>query len=211
MRERYSIEVTDEIVEIYGDLTIEEAFDFLSFFERKGYKSLVLGSENSTLRMMKRDQKEEIVDQRVTELKDEVSSYKRWLEKEQEKHEETKSKLKDVERLLKDLMSEEYKKYKALYDENQKIIRSQMLTLLEDNPEVQEIIEKFKLGADPEGTKVPFPFDWTYPKMEPIPNCCSTPEKQEAYENLVQLKNDFPHIPIPSPSDFYINPDPTKE
>lgn len=211
MRERYSIEVTDEIVEIYGDLTIEETFDFLSFFERKGYKSVVLGSENSTLRMMKRDQKEEIIDQRVTDLKDEVTDYKKWLEKEQTKHEETKSKLQDVERLLKDLMSEEYKKYKALYDENQKIIRSQMLMQLEDNPEVQEMIEKFKLGADPEGTKIPFPFDWTYPKMEPIPNCCSTPEKQEQYEKLVQLKNDFPHIPIPSPSDYYINPDPTKE
>ena len=33
MRERYSIEVTDEVVEIFGDLTIEEAFDFLSFKE----------------------------------------------------------------------------------------------------------------------------------------------------------------------------------
>jgi hypothetical protein len=211
MHERYSIEVSDEVVEIFGDLNIEEAFDFLSFFERKGYKSVVLGSENSTLRMMKRDQKEEIIDQRVTDLKDEAEDYKRSYKIEQERHEETKSKLKDVERLLKDLMSEEYKKYKALYDENQKIIRSQMLTLLQDNPEVQEIIEKFKLGADPEGTKVPYPFDWTYPKMEPIPNCCSTPEKQEQYEKLVQLKNDFPHIPIPSPSDYYINPDPTKE
>ena len=211
MRERYSIEVTDEVVEVYGDLTIEETFDLLSFFERKGYKSVVLGSENSTLRMMKRDQKEEIIDQRVTDLKDEVSDYKRWLEKEQDKHEETKNKLNSVELLLKTLMSEEHAKYKKLHEENMKLLRDQCISELEQNPEVKEMLDKFKMGADPKGTQVEYPFDWTYPKMEPIPNCCSTPEKQEQYEQLVQLKNDFPHIPIPSPSDYYINPDPTKE
>lgn len=211
MRERYSIEVTDEVVEIYGDLTIEEAFDFLSFFERKGYKSLVLGSENSTLRMMRRDQKEEIIDQRVTDLKDEVLDYKRWLEKEQDRHEETKKKLNSVELLLKTLMSEEHEKYKKLHAENMKLLRDQCISELQKNPEVQEMMDKFKMGADPEGTEMAYPFDWTYPKMTPIPDCCSTPERQEQYEQLVQLKNDFPHIPIPSPSDYYINPDPTKE
>lgn len=211
MRERYSIEVNDESVEIYGELTIEETFDFLSFFERKGYKSLILGTENSTLHMLKRDQKEEIVEERIKDLKDEVSYYKRWLEKEQESHEKSKSKLKDTEKLLKDLMSEEYIKYKQLYDENQKIIISQMMMQLRDNPVVQKMMEEFDMGCDSKGTPVEYPFDWTYPKMEPIPNCCSTPEKQEAYKKLVQLKNDFPHIPIPSPSDYYINPDPTKE
>lgn len=106
MRERYSIEVTDEIVEIYGDLTIEETFDFLSFFERKGYKSVVLGSENSTLRMMKRDQEEVIEKQYILDLKDEIEDYKRSFKIEEERHDETKEKLKSVERLLKDLMSE---------------------------------------------------------------------------------------------------------
>lgn len=48
MHERYSIEAKDESIMIYGDLSIEEAFDFLSFFERKGFKRLTLGSENST-------------------------------------------------------------------------------------------------------------------------------------------------------------------
>lgn len=210
MRERYSIEVTDEVVEIYGDLTIEEAFDFLSFFERKGYKSLVLGSENSTLRLMKRDQKEEIIDQRITDLKDEVISYKRWLEREQDSHAKTNEKLKDTERLMKTMMSEEYLKYKKLHDDTNVLLRAQCIASMQDNPEVKEIMESF--GCDPEGTNIKGKFklfDW--PKMEPIPNCCSTPEKQEQYEKLVQLKNDFPHIPVPSPSDYYINPDPTKE
>jgi hypothetical protein len=38
-------------------------------------------------------------------------------------------------------MSEEHEKYKSLYEENQKIIRSQMFIKLSQNPEVQKIIE----------------------------------------------------------------------
>lgn len=211
MHERYSMEVNDEIVEFHGELTIEETFDFLSFFEKKGYKSVVRGSENSTLRMMKIDQVEVIEKQYIIDLKDEINHYKKQFKSEKDSHEQTISKLSSVELLLKDLMSEEYKKYKELYDENQKIIRSKMLMQLKDNPVVQKIMNDFNARCDPEGAKVPYPFDWTYPKMEPIPNCCSTPEKQEQYEKLVQLKNDFPHIPIPSPSDYYINPDSTKD
>lgn len=148
MRERYSIEVTEEIVEIYGDLTIEEAFDFLSFFERKGYKSVVLGSENSTLRMMKRDQAEEIHDQFVLNLKEQIISYKKSFDNECKSHEATAQKLKDIEVLMKQLMSEEYAKYKALYEDNQKIIRSHMIIQLKDNPEVQKIMEN-QLGEMP--------------------------------------------------------------
>lgn len=147
MNERYSIEVYDESVEIYGELTIEEAFDFLSFFERKGYKSLILGNENSTLHFLKRDQKEAIVDQRITDLKDEVTDYKKCLEKEQNKHEETKQKLKDVENLLKQLMSEEQKKYNELKEKNTELMKSQTASYLNDNAEVQKILinENFKI------------------------------------------------------------------
>ncbi len=200
MRERYSIEVTDESVEIYGELTIEETFDFLSFFERKGYKSVILGTENSTLHMLKRDQAEEIVNDRIKELKDDVEDYKRSYKIEQERHEETKDKLKSIEQLIKDLTVESNNKRERILKENENLKKCQRLYNLNQN-----------IGCAPEGTKFEPPFDWTYPKMEPIPNCCSTPERQEQYEQLVQLKNDFPHIPIPSPSDFYINPDPTKE
>ena len=200
MRERYSIEVNDESVEIYGELTIEETFDFLSFFERKGYKSVILGTENSTLHMLKRDQKEEIVEERIKDLKDEVQDYKRSYKIEQERHEETKDKLKSIEQLIKDLTVEANNKRERILKENEELKKSQLL-----------YNTYHKLACDPPGTEIKFPFDWTYPKQEPIPNCCSTPERQEQYEQLVQLKNDFPHIPIPSPSDFYINPDPTKE
>ena len=169
MNERYSIEVTDEVVEIYGDLTIEEAFDFLSFFERKGYKSVILGSENSTLRMLKRDQAEVIHDQFVLTLKEQITDYKESFESECKSHKETAQKLKDVEILMKQVMSEEYAKYKALHEENQKIIRSQMIMQLSQNPEVQKMMEdRFPVGM--------------------ISRPMTQEEKDKAYNELLKLR-----------------------
>jgi flagellar motility protein MotE (MotC chaperone) len=148
-------------VQIYGDLTIEEAFDFLSFFERKGYKSVVIGEENSTLRMMKIDQKDKIIDQRVRDLKDEVANYKKWLSIEKESHEETEKKLKSVEVLLKTLMSEEREKYKKLHEENEKIIRSQMIMELKRDPKVQKIMDNFYGGYESGDTEVKVPIELT--------------------------------------------------
>jgi len=37
---------------------------------------------------------------------------------------------------------------------------------------------------------------------EKIPYCYSTPEKQRQYEELLKLKSDFPHIPIPDPRNY---------
>jgi hypothetical protein len=141
MDERYSIDVSDEIVEIYGDLTIEEAFDLLSFFERKGYKSVVLGSENSTLRMMRRDQAEVIHDQFVLNLKEQITDFKDLWEKEKKSHESTAQKTKEVEALLKQLMSDEYKKYKALHEENQRLLKIQAAQYMSGDPQVQEILK----------------------------------------------------------------------
>lgn len=142
MAQRYSIEVDQETVEIYGDLTIEEAFDFLSFFERKGYKSVVLGSENSTLRMMKRDQGEAIVNEKIAEIKDELEMYKDHLKHEESLHCHTKDKLQDVERLMKSLMSENYKKYQKLHQENMELLKAQCIQQLSENPEVLQILNK---------------------------------------------------------------------
>ena len=51
--ERYSIEVSEGTVVIYGYLTIEEMFDFMNFFDKKGYQSAIPGWENSTLLLSK--------------------------------------------------------------------------------------------------------------------------------------------------------------
>lgn len=193
MHERYSIEVNDEIVEIYGDLTIEEAFDFLSFFERKGYKSVVIGSENSTLRMMKIDHDELNENKYVKELKEEISHGKSLLNKTEKLLEESQEKLKHTESLFKKLMHEEKEKYKKLQKENSELIKSGIVNKLKDSPVVQEAINFFDDEFDDD--------------------CEQNKEKlkQELYENLIKLKNDYPYIPMPKITDFYINPNPTKE
>lgn len=50
--EKYSIEVSDGVVTIHGTLTVEEAFDFLSFYDKKGFDEVTWGEENSCLRLI---------------------------------------------------------------------------------------------------------------------------------------------------------------
>lgn len=57
--ERYSIEVSDDCVFIYGDLSIREAFDFLNYFEKEGFDFIGDGYENSSLSLYKKVKKEE--------------------------------------------------------------------------------------------------------------------------------------------------------
>lgn len=106
MNERYSIEVNEDCVVIYGDLTIEETFDFLNFFDRKGYKSVVIGTDNSTLRLIKKGQEEVVEEQHITDLKDQIEECKILFKTEQEKHDLTKSRLKYTESLIKVLMQD---------------------------------------------------------------------------------------------------------
>lgn len=54
---RYSIEANDEIVVIYGHLRIEEAFDFLNYYEKEGFNCVSFGKENSTICLLKHDHK----------------------------------------------------------------------------------------------------------------------------------------------------------
>lgn len=46
---KYEIYATEQDIKIYGDLTIEEAFDFLNYFEKKGFNVITSGQQNSTL------------------------------------------------------------------------------------------------------------------------------------------------------------------
>ena len=183
MRERYSIEVTDEVVEIFGDLTIEEAFDFLSFFERKGYKSVILGSENSTLRMLKRDQEEVIHDQFILTLKEQITDYKVSFEKECKAHESTAQKLRDVEVLMKQVMSEEYAKYKALYEENQKLLRTQQFHFLNESPEVKQMLKSGGFIAESVRTMKDI-------ISSPLSKLMTEEEKDGAFNQLLNMKND---------------------
>lgn len=142
MREKYSIEVNEDYIEIFGDLTIEETFDFLNFFEKKGFKSVVNGYENSSLRMTKIGQDEIRDNEYISSLKEDIKFYKDLLEKEKSFHAFSKKKLSDVENLLKTLMEESKDKTLTLLKENEKLKKEIKLEELKESPEVRDILNK---------------------------------------------------------------------
>jgi hypothetical protein len=139
--ERYSIEVSDNSIIIYGDLSIEETFDFLNFFDRKGFKSITNGDDNSALYMRRKSIEEagrEIQQQEHIEselffqnLYDDLRQINKKLE----------SDIINLENLIKDLMTDEKKKQYALLKENEFLIRSLSLSQLSKNPEAIKIVE----------------------------------------------------------------------
>lgn len=148
MREgRYSIEVDEEIVEIYGNLTIEEAYDFINFFDKKGYKTLTPGSENSTIRLWKKDYKELLEEINKKEKEEEEETYKSLYKKEEEYHRCTKNQLEQVESLVKLMFNEESDKVKVLKDKIYVLEKHLKQTKLADNPEFQKILNGFNVSV----------------------------------------------------------------
>lgn len=141
IEERYSIEVGEETVEIYGYLTIEEVFDFINFFDKKGYRSITPGCENSTIRLHKKDEVDRRQDRLKEQKEEEEESYKFLYKKEEEHHKKTKIKLEEVERLIKTLMMEENDKVKNLLKNNEKLQQYNRLLCLKNNPEALKIID----------------------------------------------------------------------
>jgi len=142
MDEIYSIQVCGEVVEIYGDLTIEEAFDFINFFDKKGYKSLVLGNENSTIRMMRKNREEIRCETRKKETEEEESMYYRLYESEKQEHEKTKNKLKQAESLLKEFTTEASDKFDKLKKNIESLEKQIILSKLQNDKVVQDLLNK---------------------------------------------------------------------
>ena len=99
MYESYTIEVEKNIVEIFGDLTMEEAFDFLSFFDKKGFNRVIVGDQNSTLRMRKIDSEEE-----KSEFQKSIESNEKFYDEIMEDKNKEILKLKEQNKNLNDLI-----------------------------------------------------------------------------------------------------------
>lgn len=104
MHERYSIQVGDDSVIIYGTLSIEETFDFINFFEKKGFKSITSGYENSTIYMQKEsikqiEEKNDLSEHIILEKK-----FENLYDEEKLKSSDFMKRIKQLEELIKDLM-----------------------------------------------------------------------------------------------------------
>lgn len=116
MKSIYSIEVDEDFVTIYGLLSIEETFDFLNFFERKGYSSVTSGHENSALRMERTSYDKKIQGIKCEELTHDIQTYQNLYEKEILDHEKTKARNKFFETLFKEQKSTADARTKSMQD-----------------------------------------------------------------------------------------------
>lgn len=156
MHERYSIEVNDDFVIICGDITIEEAFDFINFFDKKGFKSLSNGPYESALCLRRLSIDE--VDQQVKKMEHENSEkfYEILCDQLKVRVREQEIKISDLDRLIKDLMVEEKSK---------QLMRQKRMMDLEEDPRVDALIKSLDnmekaliedafLVCDEPGTKI---------------------------------------------------------
>jgi hypothetical protein len=104
---RYTIEVRDDAVEIRGTLTIREAFDFLAFFEREGFTTIEDWGDRTTLYFRKRDLKKEWVDSIDQETRQDLAFTHKQLEEEKVKSEELRIKIRELEGLIKSIMTDQ--------------------------------------------------------------------------------------------------------
>ena len=162
MRERYTIEVCDYEVQIYGELTIREAFDFLNFFDQQGYNKLVIGHENTTLRLIK--EKETI------EGESDFDMHETLWKDEKETSNQLRKRLKEQEDLIKVLMIDDSERCKNLKKENEKLSCKLSRDKFENNPEALKIVQD-NMGCIPPGTPIKDPkFSLFVAPIEPIPD-----------------------------------------
>lgn len=190
--ERYSIEVSDDSVVIYGDLTIEETFDFINFFDKKGFKSITSGIENSSLYLRRKSIEESVEEVRRVEHVESEKFYQGLYDQAKDRIKKLEKDVLSLEQLIKDLMTDEKKKQARIQREYENNLRYQQLLKLKEDPNVKIMLSKMGIMTEEQeasfekavaqnpipdgpGVQVPFPFDWTYPQALPIPDCCATP------------------------------------
>lgn len=135
-RARYEIEVGDDFIEIYGTLTIEEAFDFLNFFEKKGFKSLINGinGNNSCLRMRKESIEEEKEKFLRIEREDDEKFYEKIYQNSEIESDKLRKDISALENLIKDLLLDAKNEREKLVEQIDKLQIEKAENNLKNNP-----------------------------------------------------------------------------
>jgi hypothetical protein len=128
---------------IYGDLSIEEAYDYLSFFERKGFKSLTLGHENSSLSFRRKSIEQVEEDVREVEHKLSEKFYENCHEAEKKEHKKTRNRVAELESLVKTIISDKSERIKILEKSNADLLKRIQLNKLEESEEIKKLIHGF--------------------------------------------------------------------
>ena len=157
-KNRYSIEVSDDFVEIDGKLTITETIDLLKFFEKLGYESIVNNDQSTTISMIRCDQEQEIKDERLQYCKHELEDYKTFLKNEKERHEKTQKRVEELECVLREIMEDSYEKLKKLREENQELKKKKTALFLYEDERVKKILKEGGfIGCTPPDSEITVP------------------------------------------------------
>jgi hypothetical protein len=179
MDDRYTIEVGDDFVEITGDLTIEEAFDYINFFDKKGYKSLTGGFDSgTTICMSRKSVEQQIQEERKKEAESDEKFYESLYKQCCETKKEYEIKILSLEKLIKDLMTESKTKHAQKEREYQELKKYNQILAMRNNPEVQNIIDNLNFG--------------------PISIVMTEEELKKRDEELSIVKEYLPKAPVPN-------------
>ena len=141
--ERYTIQVSDNFVEIKGDLTIEEAFDYINFFDKKGFKSITSGWDNSTMLLSRKGVEEKWEEIEKKERIESESMYENLYKQLQEKERISKRKIEELENLMRAMFSDENEKVKKLQEENDILIKKLKIMSMKEGEEIKKLLQGF--------------------------------------------------------------------
>jgi Xaa-Pro aminopeptidase len=152
MEKKYTIEVSEDCVEITGTLTVREAFDFLSFFEKEGFTTLEDWGERTTLYLRKRDLERERKDEIIRNSVEDLEDYKNRYIKETHENEDLKEKIRNLEMTIKHIMTEENTSHQALKKRNETLEKACSLARLKEHPISNEIVMEYlkNVGSESE-------------------------------------------------------------
>lgn len=137
--ERYSIHISDYSVEVYGEITMAEAFDLVHYFDQQGYTHLTIGHENSTLRFIKPQEKDP---------KESPNLYEVLLKDQEKTCQQLRDRLKTNEEFVKMLLTEDNEAIKRLEKENMRLCSELSRKKFESNPEALKIVNQNELSSE---------------------------------------------------------------
>jgi len=132
MEEKYTIRVCDERVEIEGDLTIRDAFDFLSFFDQQGFNTLVRNCDGETITLSKRDLEKEERTRIIEESISDNKYYESLYHQSEVKVKNHEIKIFQLDSLLKALMKDGQRRDEIINELNNEVSKYKSLLKLEE-------------------------------------------------------------------------------
>lgn len=148
--EKYTISVEEDRVEIRGTLTIQEALDYLNFYQDQGYTTIEDGYDVCALYLRRRNLDQEKRDWINKETLEELDEVKKNYDDEKKRTNELENRVKDLEYLIKKIALDDKEKNDQFKKANEQLARFKALEKLKDSPEAAKICAMEGPGSESE-------------------------------------------------------------